>query len=104
VNYNFATCGLTARLEHLTLSANTLMWANPVRRTHALNSINSWATPANGACIPGEPTERHDSSLARPTVQIGSRRRDHWSVTTSSSADGDGRHNRGLIALFVVII
>ena len=37
-------------------------------------------------------------------MQIGSRRRDHCSARTSRSADGDGRHNRGLIALFVVII
>ena len=37
-------------------------------------------------------------------MRIGSRGRDHWNVATSRSADGDGRHNRGLIAVFVVII
>jgi hypothetical protein len=56
------------------------------------------------ACISGEAPERQDSSLSRPTVQIGSRRRDHCSARTSRSADGDGRQNRGLIALSVVII
>jgi hypothetical protein len=55
------------------------------------------------ACIPGVPPERHDPSLSMSTGRIGSRGRDHWNVTTSHSADGDGCRYRGLIALFVVI-
>ena len=55
-------------------------------------------------CIPGDESERHDSSFSRPTVRTGSRGYDRWVVTTSRSVYGDGRHNRGLIALFVVII
>src|SRR5256885_16330205 len=49
-------------------------------------------------CIPADESERHDSSLSRPTVRTGSRGYDRWVVTTSRSACGDGRHNRGLIA------
>ncbi len=55
------------------------------------------------ACIPGVPPERHDPSLSMSTGRIGSRGRDHWNVTTSHSADGDGCRYRGLTAPFVVI-
>jgi hypothetical protein len=99
--------GTYSREVRLQLSEQVVMpQRNPTTwiGLHYATFVDLFEAARKIVCIPGDESERHDLSLSRPTVRTGSRGYDRWVVTTSRSTYGDGRHNRGLIALFVVII